>query len=1072
MRRPLLLLLALVALPASAWAQGTIRGTVTDDAGEPLPGANVTIVGTDLGAATSVDGEYTITNVPTGTHEVRARFVGFRQVTHSVTVAAGETITRNFVLPTDHLGLDEVVVTALGVERPRQALAYTVQSVRGDELREVPVMSALNALQGKVAGMSITPSSGMPGASAHIQIRGSNSLTGNNQPLFVVDGVAFEGGPLFGGGVAGVDGPNRIADLNPNDIESVTVLKGASATALYGVRASNGVVLITTRRGGQAAANRVNVSVSTNLSFDRVSVLPDLQSTFAQGSGGNFSPIQSLSWGPAISDLPDMIPGPLTPITGEMIAAPTTAFDNVSPFFQTGVTTTNSIDVSGANPFGNYVLSLGYTGQEGIIETTGMRRATARIGGEYTLAPWVRTGGTISYVNSQIDMIPGGSFLSNPLFTLYWAPRSYDLWGTPYALPDNPWRQILFRAAMDNPRWSLAHNNHTDNTTRVFGNVNAEFTPLSGLVVNYRVGADAFTNQRLGFLDLGSGATGSRGGAISPAAIGGEITETNIFQTELTSILTATYNHTISDDLAVSVMAGNDINDYYQNFAQAVGSGLAVGSFQNLSNAASISALDNDYRNRNVGLFADVQLDWRSTVFLNVTGRNDWSSTMPPDARSFFYPGVGAAFAFSELLNLDETSPLTFGKLRASFAQVGQTAPRYSTQPIFSPGNIASGWLNTDFEFPFAGVTGFTMGTQIREGVRPQNNQTWEVGTELAFLGGRVGLDYAYFDERAKDSIFPVPVSTATGFFTELTNAGELRNRGHELVLRAEPVRMGNFAWDMTINFGSVSSEVVSLAEGIDNITLGGFVDPNVRAMEGEAYPVIFGRPFVRDGNGNIVVDSRQTINGNPNPYYGMPLVTNELGAIGNVTPDWTGGILNTFRFGDFRLHAQVDVRSGGMMYAGNTRLQKLYGMDAMTEDRTTPRLFDSAGFGSSVKGYFDENGNLVVVGDNDIEILMGQTFWQDRMDLITESNVYDTSFIRLRELNLSYNVPRQLLQRLLPQAQGLQLSLTGRNLILITDYPNFDPETNLGGGTNFQGFEYVNLPGTRSYGFGLRLSL
>jgi len=1038
------LLLSLLTASFAFAQTGTLSGTVTDQrSGETLPGVNIFIEGLDRGAATDLDGQYTITNIPYDTYSVRVSFVGYDTITRQVTIDSA-TQTLDLEISESMVGLEEVVVTALGRERERRSLAYTIQSVDSDQIRATGGRDVVASLQGRVAGLEITPGSGMPGSSSSMRIRGANSLTGNNAPLFVIDGIPVASSAVTGGNVSGVDAPNRILDLNPNDIENISVLKGSSAAVLYGTRASNGAIIITTRGGGTAPENQVSATISSSVGFDVVSRTPDLQSTYAQGSGGNYQSFGANSWGPRISDLPSTITDP----RGVEVPAPSEAIDNVSPFFRTGITSESNIEVRGANPNGNYSLGIGYVNQDGIVRTTGMDRASFRLGGEYLLSDRLRVGGRANYSNTSVDQIRQGSDLSNPLFTLYWAPRTFDLWGTPFAEEDDPYSQINYRGAMDNPRWSLENNENTDNTDRVFGNIFLNYDVAEWLSINYRLGGDFFNNRRKQVLDLGSGATGGAG----------QITEFNRYRFEVTSYLNFEMQHALTEDISIRALLGNEINHFEQKTEQIVGSGLSIGGFRNISNAATINADESIFESLVVGVYGDVELNYQNMVFLNLSARNDWSSTLPVDNNSFFYPSIGATFVFTEAFDLPEDI-LSYGSLKASWAQVGQAAPIYGTIGTYSTFNAGSGFLADGITFPFQGVTGLGLSNQLPGfDLEPQNNTTIELGSELSFFDDRINLEYTWYRENAINQIFAVPTASSSGYTTQLRNAGELQNTGHEVMLNVRPVVTQDFMWDVTLNFAQNTSEVIELAPGVNNIFLGGFVDPNVRAMEGFSYPILFGSAYLRDDEGNIVYNSDPE-----SASYGYALIDNELQSVGEVSPDWTGSISNQFNYRNIGLSFMFDIRQGGDMWSGNTRLQKIYGMDAKTEDRETPVV------PSGSRGFINEAGDLVVEGPNDIEILTDQDYWLHE-DLITESNIYDTSFIRLRQVSVSYNLSQDAVDWL--PVNNAEFYFTGRNLLLFTDYPNWDPETNLGGDSNFQGLEYVNLPGNRSFIFGVRLSI
>ncbi|WP_299704217.1 SusC/RagA family TonB-linked outer membrane protein [uncultured Pontibacter sp.] len=1052
MKKLLLLSFALVfALLNQAVAQSrTVTGTVTDqETGQGLPGVAVLVKGTSAGTATGADGNYSI-NVPEGSSTLVFRFLGYTSVERAV----GTNSVINVSMGVDTRQLGEVVVTAFGIEKEEKALSYSIQQIGAEEITRVNQPNVTNAIQGKVAGVIVRQSSGMPGSSSTITIRGNRSFTGNNQPLYVVDGMPIESNAAFAQGVSGTDASSRALDINPNDIESISVLKGGAAAALYGVRASNGVVVITTKKGrGLDAKKGATVSFSSDYSVDKVSVLPDLQSTYSQGSGGAYNRASSLSWGPRISSL-----GEVQDATGAMVSG-NRVFDNVEPFFQTGHTATNGITVANSGELGNYAVSVGYTDQEGIIPTTGMERFNAKVGGDFKLNPKVNLGVSANFSDTHIDKVPGGSNLSNPLFTLYAAPRNFDLWGLPFADPNDPYKQYNYRGAMDNPRWALANNQFYEDTRRFIGSANLTYKPLEWMSLSYRLGNDFFITDGKEVYELGSGFTGGR----SATPSGGRINDYTFVQNQINSNISANINRDITEDLNVNLLLGSEMYDINSRFVNNVGQGIGIGGLRNIANTTVQTTNETLSSRRTVGFYSNLELGYKDYLFLNASARQDYVSNLARGNRAFFYPSIGAGFVFTEAFGID-SNILDFGKLRASFAEVGQ-APEsaYITKNVYVQGGAGSGYLTDGIAFPFNGLNGRTLSNTLNSPtLRPQNTKTVEFGGDLRFLSNRITLDYTYYVQTTTDQIFAVPLAPSAGFTSEFRNAGKLETRGHELIATVVPVRTEGFEWTLTTNFSSYKNEVLELAEGVDNIFLGGFVTPNIRAEAGAAYPIIFGSSFQRDANGNVVVDSRRTLaNGNNNPYYGMPLVGAETN-IGNVQPDFEMSFTNGFTFKGVNLTAQVDWRKGGNMYAGNTRLLKLYGMDAVTEDRESAYVYPGT------KGYVDADGNLVVEGDNDIEIVRGETFWSNRMDAITESNVYSTTFVRLREVALSYSLPSSLLSK--TPVRNASLVLTGRNLFLISDYPNFDPETSVGGSGNFQGLEYVSLPQARSFGVGLKI--
>jgi TonB-linked SusC/RagA family outer membrane protein len=1048
MRRLLLVCLALLFGILNAVAQDrTITGRVTDQNNEGLPGVTVLVKGTTVGTSTGGDGSFSL-SAPASATTVVFSFIGYATVERPIS----DNMTVSLATDTKQLG--EVVVTAFGIEREAKSLTYAAQQVTGTQVSQAGQPNVTNALQGKVAGVIVRQSSGMPGSSSQITIRGSRNLTGNNQPLYVIDGLPIESNPSFTTGlssgtgpdvnsVSGTDNSSRALDINPNDIESITTLKGGSATALYGLRAANGVVVITTKKGRNAG--KPTVSFSQDYTMDKVSVLPDLQSTYAQGSGGVFNPNTSLSWGPRLSEL-----DPTVLDKGGKPLVPGKAYDNVEPFFRTGHTSNTALDISNSGEFGNYAAGFGYTNQLGIIPTTGMKRYTAKIAGEFKLNQKLRLSTSANYTELDIDKVPGGSNLSNPLFTTYYAPRSYDMWGIPFEAAGDPQQQINYRAAIDNPRWSLKHNKFNERTNRLFGNVNANYKPTEWMTVNYRLGIDNFTTSGREFYDLGSGFTGGR----TVPATGGQVQNYTAYQNQINSNLTVSFDKNVTEDINVNFLVGNEVYNVYQRRLIQTGLGVNVAGLQNIDNTSAQFTSENIRNQRVGGLYANLNTSWKDMIFLNASARADRASNLPRDNRTFFYPSVGLGFVLTEAVKINP-SILSFGKLRASYAEVGQQpSDPYVTRNVFVSGGSGSGYLSDGITFPFNGLVGLSQSSTLYStALSPVNTQTFEYGADLRFWNSRITLDYTFFKQTAEDQIFQVPAAPSTGVSSRLTNAGKLETKGHEVVLGISPIRNESVDWTITANLTSYRNNVIELAPGVDNIYLGGFEVPNVRAQVGNAYPVIFGSRYKRNPEGKIVVDAD-----------GYPMVDDALGVIGNVQPDFELGITNAVTYKGLTFSAQVDIRRGGEMYAGNTRLAKLYGIDKVTEDRESDFVFDG------VVENVDAQGNVTGYSQNTTVIKRDQDYWYNVLDLIDESNVYKTDFIRLREIVIGYQLPQALMDRT-KIFRSASVFVTGRNLLLITDYPNFDPETSVGGGGNFQGLEYVSLPQTRSFGAGLRVT-
>lgn len=1059
----------------------TVTGTVTGaEDGSPLPGVSVSVKGTSVGTITNEEGRYQL-SVPERADALVFSFVGM--LTREVELAGQQQI--DVVMESDLLQIDEVVVTAMGIRKEKKALGYSVQEIDENRISGAKAADLSKSLQGKIAGINVKQSSGMPGATSHVTIRGNVSLTGDNQPLYVVDGMPVASEKAFVERVGeGTNPSSRVVDLNPEDIESISVLKGATASALYGLRAANGVVLITTKSGKAArlAGRRTLVTVNSSFAADRITRLPGLQSTYAQGNGGELGLYSSGSWGPRIDTLQNYhsqldnlyLANPYETLDGSPPPNVPTVYDNMEDFFKTGYTLTNSVDISSSTDRASYSLGFGRTDQKGVIETTGMVRNNAKFSGNFTLGEKWSASLSANIARVDIDKIPGGSNLANPLFTLYFAPRTYDLTNTPYEDPVNPFIQRHYRVAMDNPYWSLEHNSFNEVTDRFFGNANLVYNPVDWLGISYRIGLDKFITTGHEVISLGSGA----GRAYPDLAVvgfpaepgGGQIDDYTYQRQELNSNLSLRINKDFGK-IGIDAVFGNEFYDIITNLNSMTGTDITIGGFDHISNTGTQVVVQELTRQRVVGFYGSATADYESMVFLTLTGRNDIVSNMPAGNRSYFYPSASLGFVFTELGFMENQQVLPFGKIRASYSQMGQAGDLYATRTLFTPKEdteaIGSGFLNNEFSFPYMGNPAFTLqSVLLSTDLRPQNVTTYEVGADLRFYQNRVGIDYSYYYINATDQIFSVPLAASTGFRSEYRNAGVLESRGHELILSFVPVRRGGFEWEVLTNFARNDNMVVELAPGVERIQTGfqNFASVGAFAYAGHQYPVIFGSSYLRDDDGRIVVDSRETVAGEPNPFYGMPLAGPEK-ILGNVNPDWDASLTNTLNFRGLSVRAQFYYSRGGVISSGLNQLLRNYGADKITEDRDDPVVLPN-----TAKGYLDpDTGDLVLEGDNDIEILKGEDYWATVQWNITESAVFDKTFLRLKEVVVKYDMPRQWFDN--PFISSISVYLNGRNLALWTDYPNFDPESSTAEGNGIGAFEYVSLPNTKSYGGGIKVT-
>ncbi|MDR1918537.1 MAG: SusC/RagA family TonB-linked outer membrane protein [Tannerellaceae bacterium] len=1041
-----------------------VTGTVISvEDGEPVIGASVTVKGTTLGTITDLDGSFTL-SVPENAKTLTFSYVGM--VSQEAPVGANLHIR----LLSDTQRLEEVVVTAMGISREKKALGYSVQDVKGDALTQAASTSLSGAIQGKVSGIEVAPSSGMPGASAKITIRGSRSFTGNNSPLYVVDGmpIASNSDVSTGSSVSGTDFSNRAVDLDPNDIESINILKGQAASALYGMRASNGVVVITTKSGKGAKAGKPEVTFNSNLSFDRLSVLPEFQMEYAQGSSGKYNPTASTSWGPKITDLPnDPTYGgntanaytaggkkegkyyvPQRAAAGLDPWAKPQAYKNAEAFFNTGLTWSNAVNVIQGFDKGNYSFTLGNMNSEGIVPSTGMDRYNAKLSAEAKLHPHWTTGFSGNFVTSTISKQSSAN--NGVTATVLAAPPTYNLAGIPSHVEGNPYSQNTYRgtSSFDAAYWAVEHNKFIERSQRFFGNAYLNYTSKLNsdnqtLNLKYQLGNDAYTTN---YSDVwGYGHANGRG----------EIYEYNYTINELNSLFTATYNWVINEDLVFDALYGNEFVDYKRQYHEAQGMNFNFPGWNHIKNATVYKGFGEYRRKRTAGNFGSLSLAYRNQLYFNLTGRHDIVSSMPRNNRSFFYPSANVGWIFTELEGL-KNNILTYGKLRLSYAEVGQAGdyyPSYYTTPGYG-GGFSKG---TPILYPIGSIVAYTPYSRVYDpNLKPQNTRSYEIGADLSFLNGLVSLNYTYSRQNVKDQIFDVPLAGSTGSQYLVTNGGSVHTDAHEVSLGLSPLKTRHIQWDMSFNFTKIDNYVDQLAPGVESIFLGGFIEPQVRAGIGYKYPVIYGVSYLRNEAGQIVVDQN-----------GLPQAGPEQ-VIGTVSPDFRLGFNTTLEIYKFRLSALIDWKQGGQMYAATLGLLDYYGVTQQTaEARKGKFLFEQ---GSVKVAGTDANGNPTYAPndiwiDNNVMIdgTPGAQKYYDRINGISESMIYDNSFVKLREIALSYPVWDK-------NSLRVSLNVFARNILLWSKLKGIDPEASQGNNNMSGAFERFSLPGSSSYGLGLNV--
>lgn len=1052
MKKFTFILLCLVIGISTVVAQNTkVAGSVISaDDGLPVIGASIVVKGTMVGTVTDYDGNFTL-EVPSNGKVLIVSYVGM--LTQEVPVSPNVRV----VLKSDTQNLDEVVVTAMGISKEKKALGYAVQDVKGEKLTQAANSNLAGALQGKVSGLDIKPSSGMPGASSQITIRGARSFSGDNTPLYVIDGMPVTSTPDVdtdlqnNGSVSGADFANRAMDIDPNDIESINILKGQAASALYGIRASNGVIVITTKSGKGLAKGKPQISFSSNLSFDVIGRLPEFQKTYAQGASGKYSPTNSLSWGPKITDLPNdptyggntsnaytkeygnhegMYYQPQRAAAGLDPWTTPQAYDNAKDFFDTGVTWSNSINVAQALDKSSYSVSLGNTHQDGIIPSTGMDRYNVKVSAETKLHDNWTTGFIGNYITTAIDKaVTSGNGL---LRTVYSAPPSYDLAGIPSHIAGDPYTQNSFRGAFDQAYWAMDNNKFTENTNRFFGNAYANYKTKFGttdhtLNVRYMFGVDSYTTDYVDSYGYGSNTGGGKG----------QIENYGWTNATYNSLLTINYDWNINEDWGLNVVAGNEVIQSNRGKYYEYGTGYNFPGWNHIDNATTQSTSSEHWKKRTVGFFGNVSASYKNMLYLTVTGRQDYVSSMPRGNRAFFYPSVSAGFILTELDAL-KNDVVNHAKIRASYAEVGQAGD--FRENFYSVPTYGGGFYSlTPILYPINGSNGYTPYYKIYDpNLKPQNTRSYELGTDLSFFDNLVTLNYTFSRQNVKDQIFDVPLASSTGAGKLVTNGGKLHTNVHEITLSFNPIRTRDINWDFGFNWTKMDNYVDELAPGVENISLGGYVTPQVRAAAGEKYPVIYGVGYKRDANGNRLVDEN-----------GLP-IAGEAQVIGKVSPDFIMGFNTTLRLWDCTISAVLDWKQGGQMYSRTSGLADYYGVSKRTENREGTIIFD---------GYKEDGtkNDIGITGAN------AQQEYYSILNNIDESSIYDNSFIKLREVAVSYPVFKS-------NWMQVTLNVFARNVLIWAQVPDLDPEASQGNNNMSGAFEDYSMPQTASYGFGVNV--
>ncbi|MFZ4262377.1 SusC/RagA family TonB-linked outer membrane protein [Sphingobacterium sp. HJSM2_6] len=1026
--------------------QQSIAGKITDKNGSPIVGVSVFIKGTQIGTSSNENGLFSI-NASSNSILVFSA-VGYA----SQELALNGRSNLQVTMDEDSGEIDEVVVTALGIQRSQRSLGFGAQGVSSKTLNANKQPNMINAMQGKVAGVTISSTGGAPGQGANIQIRGNNSIdpARESQPLFVIDGILMDNSTSVQGGGAELRGmSNRGVDINPDDIETMNILKGGAATALYGLRGANGVVIITTKSG---KAGTLKIDYQGTAGFENVNKTPKIQDTYSQGWKGVYSADDFWpSWGPTVDEAKKLDN-----------THPNQLYNPFEEAFDTGSQFRNSLSFAGGSEKMNFLASLSQMSHTGVLPATDFKNYQARINTNFTISEKLKGGVSLNTTNS-------GGFRGNANRyaeqLIYWSPR-HNL--RDYILDNGTMNAY---GGTDNPIY-IAHTNRLkDDVLRLIGGANVTYSPAKWVDLSYRLGIDAYRDTRegtaIGFRGLADERLVADNGVEGADGRGYYNVYNNNFRA-ISSTFIATLKHSFTSDFNGTLRLGQDIYDRRRKQNAIEGGDLTVYNWFDLGNANILKSSSDLRAYRLMGLFAEMAFDYKNYLFLNVTGRNDITSSLNRPNNSFFYSSASLSYVFSDHIQLPES--INYGKLRLSYAGIGKDGAEYSTSAGFAP------YINLP-----TGFIGFTRPALLGDyNLKPEFTNTIEAGLELKFLKNRLGFDLNFYNSTSKDQIIQVPVSSTTGFVTAAINAGSLRNRGLEITLNTVPVKKDDFSWSSDINFSFNRSKVLEIREDLkDEIIVAsefGYLSSNVYMIikPGESYGGLYGRSFKRyysadeiaqglDKSDELDKDRPLLIGAN-----GFPVLesTSNRKKLGNVQPSWIGGWNNTFTYKNLSMNVLLDARVGQSRYNQLGNFMSAFGYADYTEDRNDYKVFE----GKLADG--TENTKEIWLGqgnDPKNNVNYGDGFYRLYHRGNSEAFVEDASWLRLRSVSVSYSLPQKLFNNKF--IKNVQMSVIGNNLALWTKYSGYDPESSTtASGSNIEGFAGMTYPAVRSFLFSLNV--
>ena len=1034
----------------SVLAQGReISGVVTSaDDGLSIPGVSVIVKGTTIGTTTDFDGKYSL-NVPEDGKFLIFSFVGMTMQEVEISSAS-----LNVVMESESIGMDEVIVTAIGIKKSEKSLGYAATNVKSEELVKARTNNIVEGLQGRVAGVQISNTSGEPGSSTSVVIRGYSSVSGGNEPLYVIDGVPMSN-PSVGSSDAlnsGFDFGNGANAINPNDVESMTILKGAAATALYGSKASNGAIIITTKAG---KSGKMTISYDGSVSISSVLRTPTYQNDFGQGWDGEWRSDENGSWGPKL-DGKQRVYGNI--VGGErQIKSFVAQENNYRDFWDLGIGHQHALSLSGGDEKTTYLFSYSFADQDGIYPTDAdsYKRHTFSMRGSRKMGKF-KISSSMNFSTEKVNAVPSGQGLT-VANTLQQIPRDFSLVDMEdYKSKFNNIDNYYTPYGVLNPYYVLGEFGSQVNKNKIYGKVQFDYELNDWLNFTYRFGGDVDLYQRKNWNAITKPTAGSNNASTS-GTDKGSVYRSHNYTYQINQDFLANFNKDFGK-FNLNGTLGFNFNETGRTFLRASVAELDVPGFYNLKNSPSTPSIsDYSEQTRLFGAFMTAELSYDNMLYLNLLARNDWSSTLPQDDNSFFYPGATVAFLFTKLLPEKVASVLNLGKVRASYGQTGNDADPYLLNSVFVKSELSNPFRNV--KFPLNDQNAFEVGNTLgNKALRPEISTEFEVGADLRFFNNRLGVDVAYYDKKTEDQILDLKLSSATGFTRQTMNLGKVTNKGFELYVYGSPVKTKDFEWKIGVTYSKNESKVVELAEGLDKVLLEGFSGVSMFAKKGYSMGVFETTPLRKTSTGQVIVDAK-----------GLPLDAAAPEVIGSADYDYTAGVTNEFSYKNLDFSFALDIRQGGLMYSRTKSITYFTGnsVETTVNDRN-PFVVPN-----SVTEIKDAAGNVTGYKENSYPITKAEMdgFYNDGGLNGQAGDLIDRSFVKLRNVSLSYRFAESLLNR--TPFKEARISLVGNNLLLWTPSSNsfVDPENStFGSGVKGRFGEYSGAPSVRTFIFSLNL--